>query len=180
MKESDESLLERFQHHSDSPALDVLLDRHLESVQRVIRRMGVHQDDVPDLVQDTFIKAIRGITSFKKESKFSTWLHRIAMNSTMDYFRKLERRKTETLPELPDVKQSCPSERARYSETIKAVDSAICSLKEIHRSAIVLTTIEGYSVQDAAAICSCTPNAMSVRLYEARRILKTILKEHLQ
>src|SRR5687768_6541632 len=83
----------------DPEAFRLLVDRHSRSVFRLAYRLTRNQHDADDVVQETFLRAYRHLSSFDSRSSFSTWLHRIATNTAFDLLRRNERHKTEEIDE---------------------------------------------------------------------------------
>src|SRR4051812_34186095 len=84
---SDESLVDAA-CCGDREAFDVLLARHGERVVSVVRGMVEHRQDAEDIVQDVLLRAWRAMPTFRAESSFATWLHRIAVNAALDFRRR--------------------------------------------------------------------------------------------
>src|SRR5207245_8343344 len=101
MAPSDEELVEQFQN-GDSSAFDVLVRRWDRKVQGAIFRLVGPGEDVRDLSQETLLKAYRGLRTFKKEARFSSWLYQIALNVCRDRMRRGRGRSYVSFDELAD------------------------------------------------------------------------------
>ncbi len=175
----------------DRGAFDYLVERHKDIVYAVAYRFARDPDLALDLSQDVFVRAYRGIKSFKGKSSFSTWLYRIAMNTCIDYTIKKSR--------SIDA-QSVPEEVAEYagSETIdggpprgpddnvlagelgEQIQKAVDALPPYHKSVFVLYEIEGLSYKDIAEVVGCSIGTVMSRLHYARKKLRTMLEPYVR
>ena len=148
----------------------------------MISQMITNDADVDDLTQEVFLRAIRNISSFRGESQFSTWLYRIAMNTTHSFLRGKSRREPATV-EVPagqvDCRASTPERLAMADELDDAITAAVGSLPPALRAALVLTTLQGLGAREAARIEGCTAATMYWRIHKARKILKKRLDKYL-
>jgi RNA polymerase sigma-70 factor (ECF subfamily) len=135
-----------------------------------------------DLTQEVFLRAFRGLASFNGQSQFSTWLYRVAMNTTNGFLSRRRRSPVNFRAELPDEYQSSarqPDACIADLELQGAVQAALAELPPKLRAAIVLITMNGIDPGEAARIEGCSRPTMYWRLHEAKRRLKQQLKGHL-
>src|SRR5206468_7645604 len=97
MEDSDAALVKRARG-GDHDAFRVLVERHSQALFRLAYRMTGNEHDSEDMVQETFLRAHRQLGRFESRSSFSTWLHRIAANCSLDLLRKRQRRAEEDRP----------------------------------------------------------------------------------
>jgi RNA polymerase sigma-70 factor, ECF subfamily len=156
----------------------------------VARRLLRDEDEARDAVQEAFLAAFRSIGTFAGESRYSTWLHRIVVNTAL---MRLRRRKTRNetsiealLPtfnaeggftEKPRAWGEESSVQAEREEDRLAVRAAIEKLPETYRTVLLLRDVEGLSTDEAAAVLGVTPNATKVRLHRAHQALKSLLDD---
>lgn len=134
-----------------------------------------------DLAQETLVKAFKSRHSFNGQSKFSTWLYRIAVNATIDYQRKSSIRK-ESPAEV--VESNCPAgnvasdpDQACQKKAIKDIlFQAVAKLPEQQREVFVLREINGLSTKEVAEILGCTTELIKWRLHKARSALRNNLQ----
>ncbi|MHC4399797.1 MAG: RNA polymerase sigma factor [Planctomycetota bacterium] len=179
---TDEELIAAFQDSGDPRMLSGVIRRHVEKVRTMISQMVAGNADVDDLTQDVFVRAIRGIAEFRGESQFSTWLYRIAMNTTYSFLRKQSRPQPageEVLADQADRRASTPERLAMAGELNGAITAAVGSLTPTLRAAVVLTTLQGLGVREASKIEGCATATMYWRIHKARKILKKELEKHL-
>jgi len=170
----------------DRDAFDALITRYKDVVYAVAYRFARDPDLALDLAQDVFIRAYRGIKSFRGRSSFSTWLYRIAMNTCIDYTRKYSRSVASlSVPEevaefadtLPGERGPFlgPSERALAGELGEQIQRAIDALPPYHKSVFVLYEIEGLSYKEIADVVGCSIGTVMSRLHYARKKLRVML-----
>lgn len=153
----------------DPDAFRDLFQAHVGAVHRVVRRMVGARLDVDDLVQTAFVEAFRSLPDFRGDALFSTWLTRIAVRVTMRAARR--RRTLASLEEVGDPASTTPGpERvAAARETLALVESLLGELRPKRRAAFVLHVLEGYSMEEVAAMLSASTAAIKVRVHDARR-----------
>ena len=185
----DRADMVRLQRGHDA-ALNDLMGRHATAVFHFLCRMLNNEDDANDLAQETFVRVFRAKASYRPEQRFSTWLFTIAANLARNQIRwrtrhpnvSLNAESDQTEHTLGDTLVSdgpTPKEQALTIERAAAVRAAVNELPGEMREAIVLCEWEERSVADAAAIIGATPKAVESRLYRARQILRSELKQWL-
>ncbi len=170
----------------DRAAFDYLVEKYKDVVYAVAYRFTHDPDLALDLAQDVFIRAYRGIRSFKGRSSFSTWLYRIATNTCIDFTRRRSRsvesrsvpeEVAEYTPAEPTVvgRMRGPSDRALSGELGEQIQCAIDALPEYHRAVFVLYEIEGLSYREIAEVVGCSIGTVMSRLHYARKKLRRLL-----
>ncbi len=175
----------------DREAFGYLVERHKDIVYAVAYRFAKDPDLALDLSQNAFIRAYRGIKSFRGKSSFSTWLYRIAMNTCIDYTRK-KARSVDSLAVPEEVAEYAGSEPivaslprepgadALSSELGEQIQKAIDLLPEYHKSVFVLYEIEGLSYKEIADVVGCSIGTVMSRLHYARKKLRSMLAPYVQ
>ncbi len=173
----------------DRRAFESLVRRHERRVFRVTLAVLGNIEDAEEAMQDTFVKAFRHLEQFRKESRFTTWLTRIAVNNAI---QKRNSRKSfvplaeaETAEELFAPKRyepwkNNPEQLYGKQEMHRFVEEAIQSLQEIYREAFVLRDVEELSAQEAAEVLGITVPALKTRLLRARLMIRETLAEKLE
>lgn len=180
---TDEQLIDAFRQSGAVEHLDVLMRRHLARVRGVIFPMVLNESDTDDLTQEVFVRAFRGLSGFRGRAKFSTWLHRIAVNTTRSFLSKRNRSPIETREKFPESAGSThtvPDQRAMAGELDREIQTALAALSDKLRAAIVLTVIQDWSVSRAAKAEGCSVATMYWRVHQARKFLKKNLKGYLE
>ena len=185
---TDQALVERVQQ-GDKKAFNLLVSRYQNRVAGLLTRY-VLPNDIPDVVQESFIKAYRSIGAFRGDSAFYTWLYRIAVNTAKNYLTAQGRRppNEDILAEeaesydvgsnLRDV--ATPENEMLSNELKKIVFDTIKGLQEDLRTAITLREIEGLSYEEIAEIMECPVGTVRSRIFRAREIIESKVKPLLQ
>ena len=179
---TDEELIAVFRESGDARVLSGLVREHVPRVRTMIFRMVLNESDADDLTQEVFLRAFRGIAGFRGKSEFSTWLYRIAMNTTRSFLSRPNRplpMPEEVLVDRADVASATPEQLAIAGELDGAVTAAIGSLPTHLRAAVVLTILQGMDVREAAKIERCAAATMYWRIHKARKTLKKLLGRYL-
>lgn len=150
--------------------------------------------EAEDIVQDAFMKAYRGISNFKGESGFYTWLYRIIFNLNIDYARKRARKRENKVGEIaildssirsndlgaksPMGKLSGPKESFDSMELGEQLKSAIAALSPEHREVILLREMEGLSYAEISQVTNSSKGTVMSRLHHARKNLQKSLSNY--
>lgn len=188
----DQSLVERVQS-GDKSAFEPLMRRYEDKVFRLAVGMMKNRDDALDAVQDAFLSVYRKIGTFRRDSSFSTWLYRVALNAIYMKLRSQSRHgRTESLDELESILDPAKirmvvpvrSERADDSllrkELAAQLREAVSALPEDYRIIFTLRDVEDLSNQEVADILGLTLAATKTRLHRARLFLRERLSAYLQ
>lgn len=178
---TDEQLVERCQITGCSQAASELVRRHLRRVRSVIFPMVLDHSAADDLAQETFLRAWRGLSSFRAEARFSTWLTRIAWNVVQDEISRRERSATVVVEsiEIACSMTDQPDDAILQRELDQQIATALASLSAKLRAAIVLTGLQQLSPNEAAELEGCSVATMYWRIHEARRLLEERLANYL-
>lgn len=159
-------------------AVGELYVRHVRRVYTLCLRMTHNVADAEDLTQEVFTILFRKIGSFRGESQFTTWLHRLTVNHVVMHFRREGVRKAGSLGDfeagISDAHVGSHTARPLLLDRI-ALDAALSQLPPSHRSTLVLFDVEGYTHEEVASIRGCSVNASRVQLHKARTKLRLLL-----
>jgi RNA polymerase sigma-70 factor (ECF subfamily) len=184
---ADPILVERSQR-GDLAAFDALVTRHRSRVYGQILAMVRNEADAWDLAQDTFLKAWKALPKFEGQSAFSTWIYRIAHNTTLDWLRS---RKIEGHSEFNEAVESHvaagatttphgegrPDDRMAQGELGRRIHHALGELTPEHRTVILLREVEGRSYEEIAEMADCSLGTVMSRLFYARKKLQSLLAD---
>ncbi len=133
--------------------------------------------DADEITQEVFLRVVKKISGFKGKARFSSWLYRIAINTTYSHLKKNSRKPVSLLEEVTESIDPGPGpgNGILAAETAAAVKNAMAGLSPPLRSAITLTAIQGMSVADAAKASGCMKATMYWRIHEARKLMKKSL-----
>jgi RNA polymerase sigma-70 factor (ECF subfamily) len=180
---SGELLLVDRARQGDPEAFSSLVTRYERRIYRMARQITQNDEDAEDVLQDTFLKAYEHLKSFQGQSKFYTWLTRIAVNESL---MKLRKRKSDRTVSLDDnieteeesivreiaVWDGTPEDRYGQDELRAILDDAIRSLKPIFRTVFVLRDVEELSTEETAEMLGLSIAAVKSRLLRARLQLR--------
>jgi len=177
---ADEHLLEKYADSGELRYFDALIRRHIGKVRAMIYPMVLNDADADELTQEVFLRVVGSIQGFKGQSAFSTWLYRIAMNTTHNFLKRRTRNPVEhreNPPDSPGGKNWSPTETIMGMESDARVTKALESLSPSLRAAIVLTAIQGMSLKEAAKAEHCLMATLYWRVHQARKLLRERLGE---
>jgi len=161
-------------------AFEEVYRRHHRRVYSICLRMLQNASEAEDLTQDVFIQLYRKIGSFRGDSAFTTWLHRMTVNQVLMHFRKrtVKFEKTTEEGETPDqiVSGTSNPERMRIVDKI-ALDNAIEQLPTGYKNVFVLHDVEGFEHEEVARILGCSVGTSKSQLHKARLKLQKLLKK---
>ncbi|KYP10021.1 MAG: RNA polymerase sigma factor RpoE [Limnobacter sp. CACIAM 66H1] len=189
-KDDDLLIVQRVQA-GDKLAFNLLVSKYHRRVARLLTRMVRNQEDIEDVVQETFIKAYRAIGNFRGDSAFYTWIYRIAINTAKNLLVTQGRRPS-TLKESNDGDSETFEDNAALSnidtpESLyqtkqigEAVNEAMAALPEELRSAIVMREIDGLSYEEIAAAMDCPIGTVRSRIFRARESIAAKIKPLLE
>lgn len=177
----DELALIRKAAGGDDGAFEELVLSYEKLIYNLALRMVKNPDDAFDMTQETFLKAWRAISLFRFDSKFSTWLCRIATNTCLDHLRKEKKHKVISLAQiteageeetnLPDhaADPAALLEAASEAETVRA---ALGALPAEYRAVLILRAVDGMSYDEIAEILNVSIGTVKSRIARAREKLK--------
>lgn len=164
----------------DMSAFENLYHRHFRRVYSLCLRMLGNQTEAEDLTQDVFTHLYNKIGSFRGESAFTTWLHRLTVNQVLMHFRRRKSR-----PEFTTEEGETPVQIVRGTENPNAMpvvdriilENAITKLPPGYRSAFVLHDIEGHEHSEIAEMLGISEGTSKSQLHKARLKLRELIRQ---
>lgn len=156
----------------DVRAFERVYRAHLPRVHSLVRRMCGGRD-VDETTQDVFVRVWQKLSSFRGESAFGTWLHRLAVNVVIEKFRTESLRRQRHL-DGEEVFDTLPA-RSASADVSMDLDAALVKLPDGAREIFVLHDVEGYKHQEIAALLGISSGTSKAQLHRAR----TMLRKHL-
>lgn len=157
----------------DESAMRTLWVEHSPRIDAVVRRLVGDPDQAADIAQEVWIQIFRALPSWRGDSQFSTWAHRIAVNRTLNALRSVRRlAKLEVVMEDDTVSVEDDSDRSFLAQSI---DEAVQKLSPGARSVFVLHDIEGYTHEEIAKELGITSGGSKSQLFKARAKLRRLL-----
>ena len=176
----------------DFDAFDQIMLLYRERLYGVIYNMTFNHEDAADLTQESFVKAFRSLSKFKRKSSFFTWLYRIGVNLTLTHLKRKKARKFFSFDQLIDQNKSknqsvefSSSETSSVKTTLlnelhEKLNEALSKLSDKHRTIVVLFEIDGLSHKEIASIMKCTEGTVRSRLHYAKVQLQSLLREYVK
>lgn len=187
---TDEQLVASTQA-GDARAFDHLVVRFSPRLYGLVYNMTSSHEDTNDLLQEIFAKAYRSIKGFQGKSSFYTWMHTIAVNMTINFLKKRNRRKTMSLDDVdngimndPDfiaaTSNGDPSHSANLSELQKKLNESMMKLSHEHRAVVTMFDIQGMPHAEIAKILKISEGTVRSRLFYAHKQLQNHLQEFIK
>ena len=172
-------------------SFQLLIERYQDRIFALARHYTKSAVEVEDIVQDTFLKTYRRLETFQRQSSFSTWLYRIAVNTALDFLKRTGRSPVTAVedPELTaspvraqagsGVTVAAPDAALRREEIARITQEVLDELPEIFRTVLVLREFEDLSYQEMAEVLQISIGTVESRLFRARaRFKERLLQKH--
>jgi len=178
----DEHRLVELARDGDRAAFGALVAMHQHEVFTLAVRLVRNPTLAADVAQEAFIRAYRSIQSFRGDAAFSTWLHRITVNTAWTQIDRAKRKRAAPLGEAPDVRDVSgdgdPETAVEAAVLRRRLVNAVEQLPDNQRVVVVLKDVHGWSHAEIAAELSITVTATKVRLHRAHQRLRSLLGGH--
>jgi RNA polymerase sigma-70 factor, ECF subfamily len=187
----DDSVLVRRCQRGDSEAMSCLIVKYQDRVYNSILKICQNHDDAAELTQDTFVKVLENINSFRGKSSFYTWLFRVAVNHTLNYCKRrfklspvsldaendqIEESKGKLAAVLAAPDGPDPAVVAQQKELSQIVVNLIGQLRQEYRVVLVLRDIEQMTYAEIAEVLRIETGTVKSRLSRARAKLRELLE----
>lgn len=160
--------------NGDEAALRALWTRHGPHIDMVVRRLvGADLDLAADIAQEVWIQIFRALPSYRGESQFGTWAHRIAVNRTLNALRKTRRLAAIETEVEEDTAVSEPDTDRSF--VAQSIDEAAAKLSPGARTVFLMHDVEGYTHEEIAAELGITTGGSKSQLFKARSKLRKML-----
>ncbi|RLD30027.1 MAG: RNA polymerase [Bacteroidetes bacterium] len=167
----------------DTSAFTVLVDRYKDLVYTLSLRMMKNREEAEEVAQDTFIKVYKSLTKFKGDSKFSTWIYKVAYNTCLDRLKKNKRQQyTVAIDEYTEHQVKTIDnalDKIEEQEKQQAIKNCLELLPSEDSFLLTLYYFEELSLDEISKITSLKPNNVKVKIFRSRKKLATILKGQL-
>lgn len=168
----------------ESRAFDVLIQRYQTKVTHLVYRYVDDRDTALDLVQDIFLKIFRNLVGFKGESKFSSWMFRIAVNDCIDHRRRLKVRKEQSLDRIQEFGFDVVDEheetniegRILAAETKRELKAALEDLPAKQKAVVVMKIYQDMTFDEISEIVGDPVSTVKSRLYKALKSMGSELR----
>jgi RNA polymerase sigma-70 factor (ECF subfamily) len=166
----------------DERAMRLLWERHRAHVDAVVRRLVDDPDQAADVAQEVWVQLFRALPSWREEARFGTWLHRVAVNRTLNAVRAMRRVARHEAPLDPERWDAAPAALAaaalpdaERAATADAIAAAARQLAPGARQVFYLHDVEGYTHEEIAASLGITAGGSKSQLFKARAKLRRLL-----
>ncbi len=177
MHQHTDDTLAKLLQDGNREALNILMERYQKKLARFIYHYTGRDNDVDDLVQDTFVKCYLNIHGFRFESQFSTWLFQIAVNLCKDAARKKGGRTVSIDSEMVTAGMALasddpsPENAVASKHLLEKLDQEIHRLPHKLKTALIAFAIDDQSQEECAKLLGITPKTVETRVYRARKLL---------
>jgi RNA polymerase sigma-70 factor (ECF subfamily) len=175
------------------PSAEHVFREYAPRIYNLARRMLGNDADAEDVTQDVLLQVIRKLDTFRGESAFPTWLHKVTVNAALAHRRKRASREARRVHDpldsfLEDGSHAAPvrpwsvrpEQEALDHETRSLIERAIMELPEIYRDVYVLSDVESLSNAEIGEILGLSVPAVKSRLHRARLLMRTALAPHFE
>jgi RNA polymerase sigma-70 factor (ECF subfamily) len=180
-------------HANAPPTVEQVFRDYAPRIYNLALRMLGNEADAEDVTQDVLLQLIRKLDTFRGESAFPTWLHRITVNAALAYRRKRASREQHHVRDpldsfLEGGRHAAPVRNwwvqpdriAEDRETQRLIEKAIAALPEIYRDVYVLADVEGLANPEIADMLGLSVPAVKSRLHRARLLMRSALAPHFE
>ena len=174
----DASVLAEQARAGDAQALRPLLEQIRPRAIAIAMKVLRNRDDAEDAVQDAMLKVWRNLHRFEGRASFTTWIHRIVMNASLDLLRKrsgraegmaADERGDDCQPKLEPAHDQTPERELGIAQMQLLVRAAVARLAPVHRQAITLREFEDCAYDEIAEVAACPIGTVMSRLHHARQ-----------
>jgi RNA polymerase sigma-70 factor (ECF subfamily) len=186
-KKTDRQLITEIKKHDES-CFEELINRYSTKIFNLAMRITRNQEDAEDVLQEVCTTVFTKISSFEGKSQFSSWLYRVATNSSFMKIRSRKRRRTVSIEDIePSGQQNWGSNRAELTdidtmstrhELREAIERAVDELPREYKAIFVLRDIDGLSNQSVSEVLELSVPAVKSRLHRSRLLMREKLQPH--
>ena len=150
-----------------------LVELHMRRVYDIAYGFVNDHDDAEDIAQDVFVKVFHALKSFRRESEFSTWLYRIATNSSLDRLKQRKRSIARHVPmEEAQITGVAMNQSAEQNEDSMLIERALYELPTLQRAVVMLRHMDGFSTKQVSAILKCSEGTVKTHLHRGLKKMR--------
>lgn len=172
----------------DTGSYEELVRRYHSRIYGLVYSMVSSREDAEDLTQEVFVKAWKALGHFREQSGFYTWIYRIALNCTINFRKRRNRRQTVTFDEFdPDIKtaesyrefssKGSVLRKMSLGEFQEKMNAALLKLSDKHRAVVIMHDVQGMAHAEIAKVMHCSEGTVRSRLFYAHKQLQGELAE---
>ncbi len=180
-----DALLVTKARHGDKQAFGELVQRYEKKIYSLVLSLLQNSQDAEDITQEVFVRAYFSLGHYRADSKFFTWLYRIAYNMSIDFKRRMAVRSRtmvssnednqNSLNFIADSNVKLPDEVIEQQELSSSLKQALLQISEEHRAVMILREVDGLSYDEIARITGSAKGTVMSRLHYARKQLQKVL-----
>jgi len=184
---TDEALVSLYVNNQDEEAFNQIVERYKDIIMGFSMKLIRNMQDAEEIRQDIFLILITKLHTYKGNSKFSTWLYRVTLNTCYKYLNDTKKRKNKEVnlnEALFNQATSCPQwntkpdEIVEYQERMKVIDCAVNQLTQINREIFSLKDINGFSNAEVGKLTGLSLSAVKSRVLRTRLTLKDKISDY--
>lgn len=170
---------------SDRDLLKIIFDLYQKKVYRIAYGMIRNREDALDIVQEVFIKLFNSLKNFRGDSNIYTYIYRTAINTSIDYMRKIRKSSGESFDDdlktkISDSDEKRPDRLLIEKELEEKIREALNKLPKKQRAILTLREVEGLSYEEISKVIGCSIGTVMSSLHYGRRRMKKYLKEYIK
>lgn len=170
----DRELATRFQQ-GDRGAFDQLVKRHQKGMYRIVRRYVRSDADAADVSQQAFVRAFKGLNTFRGAASVRSWLYRIGINCALSWLRDHKREQAAEIDEGALTEEHASPARILDGERNVRLRAAIAKLPPKQKLVLELRVFDDLAFKEVAELCECTENTAKVNFHYAVKRLRELL-----
>ena len=183
-EQTDAELVDAIRRTDGRDGVEELVWRHTGRVRSIVYPLVLNDADADDVTQEALVRALNGLDGFRSGAAFTTWLHRVAVNTARNFLRSRNRRLKVLAPdELPedvaDAPFRTPPRETETAELDRAIGDAMARLPTEQRIALSLVAIQCLDEKEAARVAGCAHATLRWRVHRARQRLRKMLGDAL-
>ena len=176
MEVTDQEIIETYKKGNQDLAFSQLMTKYQERIYWHIRRMVLKHDDANDIIQNTFIKAWKGLEKFREEANLYTWLYRIATNETITFINQNKKRLAQNIDDVAEVLQQEKTDNHYTGEEIEIkLQQAISTLPEKQKLVFNMKYFQEMKYQDMADILGGSVGSLKASYFHAVKKIEEFL-----
>ena len=176
----DERELVEAAQRGDRPAFEELVRQTFSDTYTLAYRLTGNEEDARDVAQEAYLRAWKGMSKFRGDAQFSTWMYRITANAAATFTKKRRRQRTESIDDVGEPAELRydyqPAEVSEAADLLERLSAAVDDLPPKLRQVVVLRDVYGLGHEAIAEELDITESAAKVRLHRARRKLREVLE----
>lgn len=174
----DEQILNEIVNNNNKEAYRELILKYQNKIFSTAYKFTNDHGEAQDLTQDIFLKIYKNINRFNKNSKLSTWIYKISINTCLDWKKKHNKATLLTLDDIPNVNNGSTNSIDDYiinNEKKQLIHNAVKQLPDIYKTVVILYHFNNRSYNEISKILSIPTKTVETRLYRARKKIKEFL-----